>query len=311
MRRLPPDATYSQALSDSSSVMPMPRLNSTGQLGLLADVLQQLEVLGVARADLEHHAGGVAGLPQRFVDLVDVGFVGHFHRDDADAVLARPARRRRAGRPRRGPGSRRDSCAACRRPRAWSGCRARCRARNISSTFSRVSTAHRPGKRWKVSWVMWTPLYSKPTASSPPSWRPIERYFSVIAHHPLDAGELLEGLGRDHPGRTQQVELGQRPGGALDLVKLGAHAGIGLCEVDQALDLGGSELTSALRTMITALHPLEWGVGRSPLPRSMCAHFVGVTFTNVPAHAFSGLRATYGGGAPFVNPGPLHCENSL
>ena len=82
MRWLPPEATYSQALSDSSSVMPMPRLKSTGKSCCCADRLEQLEVLRVARADLQHHAGRIARRCERVADLVDVRLVRHLHGDD-------------------------------------------------------------------------------------------------------------------------------------------------------------------------------------------------------------------------------------
>jgi hypothetical protein len=51
--------------------------------------LEELEVLGVAGADLEHDPGWIAGLDQGVPDLVDVGLVGHLHRDHLDAILAR------------------------------------------------------------------------------------------------------------------------------------------------------------------------------------------------------------------------------
>ena len=50
----------------------MPRLNSTGKSLLLADLLEQLEVLRVARADLQHHAGRRRRPRERGADLVDV-----------------------------------------------------------------------------------------------------------------------------------------------------------------------------------------------------------------------------------------------
>jgi predicted metallo-beta-lactamase superfamily hydrolase len=36
--------------------------------------------------DLQHHSCRLAGNVQRFVNLVDVRFVRHFHRDDFDPV---------------------------------------------------------------------------------------------------------------------------------------------------------------------------------------------------------------------------------
>ena len=64
-------------------------LEQDRHLGLPPDDFQQLEVLRVARADLQHHAGRVAGLVQRFLDLVEVRFMGDLHRDHLDAVFAR------------------------------------------------------------------------------------------------------------------------------------------------------------------------------------------------------------------------------
>ena len=66
----------------------------------------------------------------------------------------------------------------------------------------------------------------------------MERELLGDPHHPLDACEFLEGFGGDDSRRAQQIEFGQRAGCALDLVKLGLHTGIGLCEFDQAPDVG-------------------------------------------------------------------------
>ena len=60
-----------------------PALDQNRKLLLAADELQELEVLRVARADLEHDAGGVAGRRERRADLVDVRLVRDLHRDDA------------------------------------------------------------------------------------------------------------------------------------------------------------------------------------------------------------------------------------
>ena len=67
---------------------PHAALEQHRQLRLLSHGLEQLEVLRVAGPDLEHHAGGVAGLGERLADLLDVGLVGDLHRDDPDSVLA-------------------------------------------------------------------------------------------------------------------------------------------------------------------------------------------------------------------------------
>jgi hypothetical protein len=56
---------------------------------LSSDQLQELEVLRVARADLKHDARRIAGFSERIANFVDVGLMGHFHRDDLDAVFAR------------------------------------------------------------------------------------------------------------------------------------------------------------------------------------------------------------------------------
>src|SRR5439155_11768374 len=55
---------------------------------LSSDVLQQLEVLGVPRADLQHHAGWTARGLQRSAYLIDVRLVGDFHGDDTNAVFS-------------------------------------------------------------------------------------------------------------------------------------------------------------------------------------------------------------------------------
>jgi hypothetical protein len=66
----------------------MPRLNSTGKSCCEPGDLQQLEVLRVAGADLDHHAGRVAAGAQRVADLVDLRLVGDLHRDHLLIVLA-------------------------------------------------------------------------------------------------------------------------------------------------------------------------------------------------------------------------------
>ena len=50
---------------------------------------EQLEILRVARADLEHHAGRVAGARQGVLDFLDVGLAGDFHGDYPDAIFSR------------------------------------------------------------------------------------------------------------------------------------------------------------------------------------------------------------------------------
>ncbi len=58
-------------------------------LGLTPDDFQQLEVLRVARADLQHHTGRLPCLVQRLVDFIEMRFMGDFHRHHFDAVFAR------------------------------------------------------------------------------------------------------------------------------------------------------------------------------------------------------------------------------
>ena len=55
---------------------------------LLSDELQQFEILGIAGADLQHDAGGIARRLQRRTNLVDVRFVRNLHGDDFDSVLS-------------------------------------------------------------------------------------------------------------------------------------------------------------------------------------------------------------------------------
>ena len=68
---------------------PEAALHEDGEDRLPSHRLQELEVLDVARADLEHDARGAARLLETLGDLVDVALVGDLHRDHADAVLAR------------------------------------------------------------------------------------------------------------------------------------------------------------------------------------------------------------------------------
>src|SRR5258706_1074353 len=68
---------------------PEATLEQDGEVALAADGLQELEVLRVAGADLQHHAGGVARLAQRRADLVQVLVARHLHRDHAHAILSR------------------------------------------------------------------------------------------------------------------------------------------------------------------------------------------------------------------------------
>ncbi len=71
------------AQSDSETTLEQNR-----KFFLPSDEFQQLEILRVARADLEHHSGRVAGGMKRFVNLIDVGFVCDLHRDHFDSILA-------------------------------------------------------------------------------------------------------------------------------------------------------------------------------------------------------------------------------
>ena len=88
MRRLPPDATYSQALSDSSSVMPMPRLNSTGSSVCCPTALSSSKFCALRVPIWSITPVALPDSRERLADLVDVRLVRHLHRDDADAVLA-------------------------------------------------------------------------------------------------------------------------------------------------------------------------------------------------------------------------------
>src|SRR5437660_6522541 len=63
-------------------------LDQHGKFLLASDQLEQLEILRVARADLQHDAGWIAGLGERVADFIDVRLVRHLHRDDLDAVFA-------------------------------------------------------------------------------------------------------------------------------------------------------------------------------------------------------------------------------
>lgn len=65
-----------------------PTLEEHGMPLLPAHMFEQLEVLRIPGAYLEHHTGGVACFFEGFVNLVNVPLMGHFHRDDADIVLA-------------------------------------------------------------------------------------------------------------------------------------------------------------------------------------------------------------------------------
>ena len=65
-------------------------------------------------------------------------------------------------------------------------------------------------------------------------------------HRLLHALELLEALDRDHAGRAQQVDLGERAGSPLDLVQLRSHTGVALGELHHAPHLGGVGLNVRL-----------------------------------------------------------------
>ena len=138
--RLPSLARYSAAFSDSSSVMPKPRLSRTGKSFWRPTILSSSKFC-VLRVPIWSMTP--VGLPvslQRVADLVDVRLVGDLHRDHLDAVLARPARTRRAGSPCRAPGTRTGWCAACTRPCA---CRP-ARARGARASSARRARACRP-----------------------------------------------------------------------------------------------------------------------------------------------------------------------
>src|SRR5262249_52605633 len=66
-------------------------LEENGKLALLPDGLQQLEVLRVARPDLQHDACRASGLRalERRADLVEVAFAENLHRGDLDPVFDR------------------------------------------------------------------------------------------------------------------------------------------------------------------------------------------------------------------------------
>ena len=95
----PPQAEHDVAVAGARDILrreerlvqrdPEAALQEDGEVALAADRLQQLEILRVARADLQHHARRVARLAQRRADLVQVLVASDFHRDHADAVLAR------------------------------------------------------------------------------------------------------------------------------------------------------------------------------------------------------------------------------
>src|SRR6266849_2587548 len=68
---------------------PHSSLEKDGELRLLTNLLEQLEVLRVPRADLEHHARGVARRAYRLVDFVDVSRIADLHCDHFDSVLSR------------------------------------------------------------------------------------------------------------------------------------------------------------------------------------------------------------------------------
>ena len=59
------------------------------------------------------------------------------------------------------------------------------------------------------------------------------------ANHLLDRSEFFEGRRGDHPGRAQQIDLGEASRGTLDHVQLGRDARVAAGEVDDALHLFG------------------------------------------------------------------------
>jgi len=66
---------------------PHPALEQHRELLLPAHLLEQLVVLRVAGADLDHHRGRVTGPVERVPQLVELGRVGRLHRDQLDPVL--------------------------------------------------------------------------------------------------------------------------------------------------------------------------------------------------------------------------------
>src|SRR5579859_1804241 len=63
-------------------------LDQYRKLLLTTNDFQQLEILRVARADLQHYSCRVARVAQRLSYLLHVRFVGDFHGDDAYAMFA-------------------------------------------------------------------------------------------------------------------------------------------------------------------------------------------------------------------------------
>ena len=53
-----------------------------------ANSFEQLEILRVAGADLQHDTGRLTGLLQALVNLLDMAFMGHLHRHYPDTVAA-------------------------------------------------------------------------------------------------------------------------------------------------------------------------------------------------------------------------------
>ena len=82
MRRLPPEATYSQALSDSSSVMPMPRLKSTGSSVCAPTAFSSSKFCALRVPICSITPVALPDCAQRAADLVDVRLVRDLHGDD-------------------------------------------------------------------------------------------------------------------------------------------------------------------------------------------------------------------------------------
>src|SRR5437870_978741 len=74
-----------QRLSQSDSKT---TLEQNRKLFLAANEFQQLEILRVARANLEHDSRGIAGKAERFLNLIDMRFMRDLHGYDFDSILA-------------------------------------------------------------------------------------------------------------------------------------------------------------------------------------------------------------------------------
>ncbi len=179
----------------------------------------QLEVLRVARADLQHHAGRLTGDLQRAADLVDLRLGGDLHRDHADAVLPRELEHERqacravalevVGARARLVGARaggRDACAA-QRPEGVLEVLARVHradaGEEVEAVLAEVDAVVLEAERLGLAFV----AADRAVALADPD-------------HLLDRRELLERLGRDARGGAEQVDLGQGPGRAANDVQL-------------------------------------------------------------------------------------------